>query len=275
MRRVVELLFFFVRRTMKRYIKINIQAVALFILLIMFISSTAYIIFKAVERKINENSTPMKDMLESIEIDLGKMESEENEEKQTKRQLQLKELKKQNEDIVACIEIENTNISYPVVQGADNDYYVTHDYLKQESKDGALFLDASCDFRIPSTNLIIYGHNNQNGKMFSTLEKYKNESYYKEHPTIRFTTLEEDEAYEIIAAFYSRVYYTHENNVFKYYFFINSINEEQFNDYINNSKKASIYDTGKTAKYGEQLLTLSTCSYHIEDGRFVVVARKK
>ena len=57
--------------------------------------------------------------------------------------------------------------------------------------------------------------------------------------------------------------------------FVNAKNEEEYNNYVENAKEASLYDTGKTAKYGEQLLTLSTCEYSQEDGRFVVVARKK
>ena len=68
--------------------------------------------------------------------------------------------------------------------------------------------------------------------------------------------------------------YKNEKNVFRYYYFLNADNKEEFDYYINESKKASLYDTGKTAEYGEQLLTLSTCSYHTEDGRFVVVAKK-
>ena len=51
-------------------------------------------------------------------------------------------------------------------------------------------------------------------------------------------------------------------------------NEEEYNDFVNNCKKSSIYDTGVTANYGDQLLTLSTCEYSQEDGRFVVVAKK-
>lgn len=65
-----------------------------------------------------------------------------------------------------------------------------------------------------------------------------------------------------------------ETDVFRYYSFINAENEEEYNYYINESRKASLYDTGKTAEYGDQLLTLSTCTYHVEDGRFVVVQRK-
>ena len=70
------------------------------------------------------------------------------------------------------------------------------------------------------------------------------------------------------------MYYKSEKNVFRYYYFINAQTEEQFNEYVENSKKSSLYNIDATAKYGDQLLTLSTCSYHTEDGRLAVVAKK-
>ena len=195
-------------------------------------------------------------------------------ETKTEKMLQLEELKKQNNDIVAWLEIPNTKINYPVLQTTDNEYYMTHTYKKEYSSDGSIFLDKDYDWNIPSSNLLIYGHNNKNSNMFQDLLKYEDESYYKEHPIIEFTTLDEDCNYEIIAVFKSRVYYKSEKNVFRYYYFINAENEEEYNYYVEESKKASLYDTGKTAEYGEQLLTLSTCEYSQEDGRFVIVARK-
>ena len=174
------------------------------------------------------------------------------------------------------LEIDGTNINYPIMQGEDNDFYMTHDYKKEQSKRGSLFLDKDYDWSIPSSNLLIYGHNNtKDGSMFADLLKYKKKSFYVEHPTIKFTTDTEEADYEIIAAFLSRVYYKSEKNVFRYYYFVNAENEEEYNDYVANSKEASLYNTGKTAKYGDQLITLSTCEYSQEDGRFVVVARKK
>ncbi len=188
--------------------------------------------------------------------------------------LKLEELQKENPDIRAYIEIEGTNISYPVVQTSDNDYYLKKNYKKEYSNDGSIFLDKDVNLELPSTNYLLYGHNNKNGTMFNDLLKYKDKEFYNKCPAIKFITNTEESEYEIIAAFYSRVYYKSEKNVFRYYYFINAKNEQEFNDYINNSKKASIYDTEKSATYGDQLLTLSTCSYHTEDGRFVVVAKK-
>lgn len=202
------------------------------------------------------------------------IEAQEAQIQKTDRILQLEELQKQNSDIIGWIEIENTNINYPVLQTTDNSYYMNHNYKKQYSMNGSIFLDKSYSWDPPSSNLLIYGHNMKNGTMFQDLLKYKNLAYYKEHPVIRFTTTSEDVYYEIISVFESRVYYKSEKNVFRYYYFVNSNNEQEYNEFVQNAKNASLYDTGKTAIYGDQLMTLSTCSYHIKDGRFVVVAKK-
>ena len=243
----------------KKYIQI--------IFIIIFIISIFGVIYYFYNA--NKEKQVYKEILNNIEIDEEQVTDE-----RTERMLQVEELKKENQDIVGWIEIEGTNINFPVLQGTDNQYYMEHTYTKEYSKGGSIFLDKSYDWNLPSTNLLLYGHNNKNGTMFQNLLKYKDESFYKEHPTIRFTTINDDCQYEIISAFLSRVYYEDEQDVFRYYYFINANDETEYNNYIEESKKASLYDTGKSSEYGEQLLTLSTCSYHTEDGRFVVVAKK-
>ena len=193
----------------------------------------------------------------------------------TERMLKVKKLQEENAEIVGWLEISGTKINYPVLQGTDNEYYMTHNYKKQKSKNGSIFLNKDYDWTIPSSNLLIYGHNSGNGTMFQELLKYVDENFYKKHPIIRFTTAEEDAEYEIISVFKSRVYYKSEENVFRYYYFVNAESEGEYNEFVENAKKASLYDIEATAKYGEQLITLSTCSYHVEDGRFAVVGRKK
>lgn len=193
----------------------------------------------------------------------------------TERIDKIKELKKENPDIKGWLEIPNSNINYPVLQGADNNFYMTHNYKKEYSKDGSLFLDKDYNWNTPSANLLIYGHNNIGSKdMFVDLINYKDENYYKNHKKIRFTTDQEDAEYEIISVFLSRVYYKSEKNVFRYYYFIDAKNEQEFNDYVQNSKKSSLYNIDTTASYGDQLLTLSTCEYSQKDGRLAVVAKK-
>ena len=232
-----------------------------------------------------ENAKEVAQNVSENEEEKVESESEENDEtvlteiaeeqkQETERMLQVKELQEQNPDIIGWLEIENTNINYPVLQGTDNSYYMTHNYKKENSKNGSIFLDANYDWNIPSNNLLIYGHNLGNGMMFQELLKYEKESFYQEHPVIRFTTAEEDAEYEIISAFKSRVYHKSEKNVFRYYFFLNSESEEEYNQFVKNAKNVSLYPINVTASYGDQLITLSTCSYYVQDGRFAVVGRK-
>ena len=257
------------------------------ILVLLIILSIIYIVNNLLSKKqaIQESQ-----LLDEIEIDENQVEetnkiTEEIEEttqeniqetnnQNSERILKVQKLQEENSDIVGWLEIEGTSINYPVLQGTDNEYYMTHNYKKQKSKNGSIFLTKDYDWSIPSSNLLMYGHNLNNGTMFQELLKYAKEEFYKEHPIIRFTTNKEDAEYEIISVFKSRVYYKTEKNVFRYYFFVNANSEAEYNEFVQNAKKASIYDIDKTAKFGDQLITLSTCSYHVEDGRFAVVGRK-
>ena len=217
----------------------------------------------------NENEVTKETINESLRENV-----EETSNQDFERIFKVERLQEENSDIVGWLEIEGTSINYPVLQGTDNEYYMTHNYKKQKSKNGSIFLTKDYDWSIPSSNLLIYGHNLNNGTMFQELLKYVKEEFYKEHPTIRFTTNKEDAEYEIISVFKSRVYYKSEKNVFRYYFFVNAKSEAEYNEFVQNAKKASIYNIDATAQYGDQLITLSTCSYHVEDGRFAVVGRK-
>ena len=108
--------------------------------------------------------------------------------KKTERILQIAKLQKEYPEIVGWLEIEGTNISYPVCQTSDNDYYLTHSYKKEKVTGGSLFLDKDYDFTIPSSNLLIYGHRNTKGLLFEDLIKYQDENFYNSHKIIRFTT---------------------------------------------------------------------------------------
>ncbi len=238
------------------------------ILVIVFVISIAVLLLHL--HNLNKEKQDNQNILENIKIDTAEVTEE-----RTEKMIQLEELQKENEEIIGWIEIAETNINLPVCQAQDNSYYLTHNYKKEKATSGALFLDKDFNLDKPSTNYLIYGHRNKNGTMFEDLIKYKDEQFFKSHPTIKFTTTKEDTEYQIIAVFFSRVYYKDEQNVFRYYQFVNAESETEYNEYISNCKKASIYDTGATAEYGEQLLTLSTCEYSQEDGRFAIVAKKK
>ena len=243
----------------KIFLLIYIVLVFLIVISIIYIIRNLYYKKEAIEET---------KIINTIEVENEKITKE-----TSKKMIQVNILKQENPDVVGILEIENTNISYPVVQGNDNQYYMTHNYKKEKSKNGAIFLDKDYDWNLESNNLLIYGHNLNNGTMFQELLKYEDEKYYEEHSKILFTTLQEEGTYEIISVFKSKVY-TNLDNVFKYYFFINPKNEIEYNNYIENIKEKSLYNIEKSASYGMELITLSTCSYHVKDGRFVVVGAK-
>lgn len=186
---------------------------------------------------------------------------------------QYKSLYNKNKNLIGWIKIDDTIIDYPVMQTADNEFYLDHDIDQKQDKNGTLFLDAACDITLPSTNYIIYGHNMRSGKMFGSLSKYESEKYYEDHPYIQFDTIYEEGVYEVMYAFRSKIY-NEDEVVFKYYQFIEANSEEEFDSNMKEMAALSLYDTGVEAVYGDHLLTLSTCDYEEKDGRFVVVAKQ-
>ncbi len=181
-------------------------------------------------------------------------------------------LYEENHDLAGWLSIEGMVIDYPVMQCEDDEYYLHHDFYGNDSKYGCLYVRGVADVDTPGTNFIIYGHNMKDGSMFGDLDLYRRESFYREHPTISFDTLYEERTYEIIAVFRSQVYHSGED-AFKYYQFYEAQTQEEFAYFYENIKELALYDTGVTAEFGDTFLTLSTCAYHVEDGRFVVVAK--
>ena len=182
-------------------------------------------------------------------------------------------LYRENSDLVGWLSIEDMVIDYPVMQCEDDEYYLHHDFYGEDSKYGCLYVRDRADVNTPGTNFIIYGHNMKDGSMFGDLDLYQKESFFLEHPTICFDTLYEERTYEIVAVFRSRVYRSDEEG-FRYYQFYEAQTQEEFDDFYGNIKELSLYDTGVTAQYGDNFLTLFTCAYHVEDGRFAIVAKE-
>ncbi|MBP3507653.1 MAG: class B sortase [Lachnospiraceae bacterium] len=196
------------------------------------------------------------------------------------------ELYEQNQDFIGWLRIEGTNINYPVMQTPqDEEYYLYRDFYGEENQNGCLIMDTDSNVgvgdrkheyqngSVPSTNLIIHGHTMKSGEMFGDLDLYADETYGLEHSIICYDSLYEHREYELIAVFYSQVFYENQD-VFKYYKFFQADTGEEFDDWYDNIKQLSLYDTGVTAEFGDEFITLSCCAYHVEDGRFVVVARR-
>lgn len=181
-----------------------------------------------------------------------------------------------NPDIIGWVTIEDTKIDYPVMQTQhDNEYYLRRGFNHEKSSAGTPFMDAASDIFVPTSNFLLYGHNMKNGTMFHDLLKYEDYDFYKDHDIIKFDTIYKggQGTYQILAAGYSQIYPV-DSQEFKYYQYAGITTEAQFYEYLNGVKGLSAYDTGVSAEYGDQLLTLSTCAYHVDEGRFFVVAKR-
>ena len=178
-----------------------------------------------------------------------------------------------NSDLFGWIEIEGTKLNYPVMYTPDDpEHYLRRAFDGSRSMNGVPFLDGRC-FE-GCGNYLIYGHHMKNGTMFATITSYGKEEFWQNHPVIRFDTLYETGTYEVVAAFYAKVYSADDVDVFRYYVYTDLSDPEVFAEYAEQIKGAALYDTGIEVAYGDQLLTLSTCEYHTANGRFVVVAKK-
>ncbi len=181
-----------------------------------------------------------------------------------------------NMDFVGWLYIEGTNIDYPVMQTdrENGQYYLTRSFFGDDDKNGSLFLDYRNDLILGNTNLIIYGHNMRSGAMFGNLKNFLNEDYMKAHSTVEFSTLYEHRTYEVIGAGLSEVSYDDEYT-FRYYNFIDAGSVDEMDAFKANMVQLLATDrAGFDVSYGDELLTLSTCSSYTDEGRMFVLAKR-
>ncbi|MDL2220427.1 class B sortase [Eubacteriales bacterium OttesenSCG-928-N14] len=171
-----------------------------------------------------------------------------------------------NSDIAGWIQIPDTIINYPIVQGKDNDYYLNHTFMKQYYKVGAIFMDANNTKDFSDKNTVIYGHHMQDGSMFASLTKYKEDSYYREHPNILLLLPDGRRIYaEIFTAFIVEADYEYRQMRFN--------SDTDFVNYCERMKSISLFDAHVNVGPKDRIITLSTCTYEYTDARFVVMAR--
>ena len=179
------------------------------------------------------------------------------------------ELLRYNPDTVGYLTIGEI-VDLPVVQREnDNEYYLTHAYSGEEAREGALFLDGAN--RLSDENLIIYGHNMRNGTMFGELSSFGEREFLLKNAVVRFDTLYENALYVPFAMFEASM---DEND--GHYFDVRQIvfDETSFELFVLKLRGRSVFDVPVEVEYGDQLLTLVTCSYNDDDGRYIVALRK-
>lgn len=199
----------------------------------------------------------------------------------------MEQLLADNPDTAGWIKVDGTSIDNVVVQAADNDYYLDRNFYGEKSQPGTVFADYRCvvnDYNNKqSDNIILYGHNQRDGTMFGTLNKYKiksgntkNFDFYLEHPTFTFSNLYEEYTYKIIASFIIEVEprQTRDGIIFDYHNYIKFGTKRPYQTFIDNVMERSAINTGVDVEEGDKFLTLSTCSNEFEPSRFVVIGRR-
>ncbi len=185
-----------------------------------------------------------------------------------------------NSDMVGWISIPDTAVNYPVVQTYDNEYYERKGFDGEYDYYGVPFLDYECRIDIDpereSDNMIVYGHNIGNdGLMFNPVSKYKQLDFYKQHPIVRFDSIYREQQYKIFAVMIVNAEPAQDNGtVFRYNEDIDFIRDEDFNAYVAEIRKRSMWDIDVDVTPDDNLLMISTCCYDFRPGaRCVVVAR--
>lgn len=170
-----------------------------------------------------------------------------------------RELYEQNPDLVGWLRIEGTDIDYPVVQAAgDNEYYLRRGFDRLYATGGTLFLDARCDVGFngsPTADWLVYGHNMADGSMFGTLARYADETFWEEHPAFTFDTLYEEGTWQVAAVLRTEL----GADELPYYAFFDAASRGEWQAWMDAILPKALYETGVVPRYGDQLLTLSTC----------------
>ena len=174
-------------------------------------------------------------------------------------------LREVNPDILGWILIPNTRVSYPFLQGTDNDYYLRRTWRKGSSAVGAIFVEAGNSGDLTDFNTIIYGHNMNNGSMFGSLKKYKSQDYFRQHPYIYLTTDAGSARYEIFAAYEAAT----DSETYRLGFGSESAKQA----FLDDCAGRSVIDTGVTPQVWDRIITLSTCTGRGHETRWVVQAR--
>ena len=182
-------------------------------------------------------------------------------------------LYEQNPDLIGWLRIDGTDIDLPVVQTpGDNEYYLRRGFDRFYAVGGTLFLDERCSVSAdaPTANWLIYGHNMHDGSMFGQLVRYRDEDFYKAHPTFTFDTLYEGGTWQVVAAVDTAL----GADALPYYTFFDADTKLDWQHRVRAITEKALYDTGVMPEYGAQLLTLSTCgdTRPDTDARFALLA---
>lgn len=177
-----------------------------------------------------------------------------------------------NPDLVGWLEVGE--LSTPVVQREDNEYYLKHDFYGKEDPHGTVFADTRNILTQPEDNIVLYGHNYKKSKqIFYEVERYKDLEYVSAHPVISFTTLTEKRDYVVFGLFISNTEPS-QGEVFDYHNQLRFTQVKAMESFIDQVHTRSLISSNIQVTAADQLITLSTCGYDFAGQRIVLMARR-
>ncbi|MDO5323720.1 MAG: class B sortase [Clostridia bacterium] len=180
------------------------------------------------------------------------------------------ELYAQNPHVVGWLEMD-PDIALPVVQW-DNSFYMDHDFDGNENVAGTLFVDSRNTLWPQDDHILIYGHNMKDGSMFGSLNNYRNVGFLRATTCIQFNTIYGDAQYVPFALFDASMT-KDDPNYFKL-IRLNFSEEQPFDAFLADVQSRSLFDIPVDVNEDDQLLSLVTCSYSMDNGRFIIMCRK-
>ena len=227
----------------KKYKK-TILNLILYIILLSILIYSGIKIFKWYKDKTNNNK--IAEQIKSTVI-----VEEENGDEYT---VDFNKLKEQNNETIAWLKVNNTNVEYTVVKGTNNSFYLNHSFDKSNNSAGWIFADYRNKFDNTDKNIVIYGHNMRDGSMFGSMLNILNAKWYENEENTNITLYTENEKcmYKVFSV------YKIENE--DYYIKTEFKNDNEFEEFIKTLKKRSIKDFNVDVSKDDNILTLSTCA---------------
>ncbi len=244
---------------------------------LVFIAALSYLVYNMLYLSVK--NTELNGEIQKIAHGISSEDSN-NQKPDVSEGINWSDLAKINKDIVGWIQINDTQIDYPVLWCKTDDstyqFYLSHNYKKDYDSYGSIFVDYRCTKGTESKNLVIHGHHMNDGSMFGDLMNYGGTSgnldFYKKAPTIEFDTPDGDGTYKIISIFKTNTLST--QGEFFNYMIGNFQNDKDFMNYVYNVRIRSLINCPVDINEDDELITLSTCSYEFTNFRTVIVARK-
>ncbi len=172
-------------------------------------------------------------------------------------------LRQVNPDVLGWIMIPETILSYPIVQGEDNQFYLDHAWDRSKSSVGSIYLEAQCSPDFTDFNTIIYGHRMRNSSMFGSLKHYNSQEYRTSHPNVLITDEHGTRTYQIFAAL--------EAEINAPIYLVNVTAEDEKQTILDYALEKNILDTGIIPDTDDQIVTLCTCTGRGYEKRWVVL----